>query len=138
METYQDGIAAIGDPTRRAIFELLAGGPAGGSPVGELAARLPVSRPAVSQHLRVLRAAGLVRDHPAGTRRLYRLDPEGVAAMRAYLDRFWDQALADFKTTVENPDNRENPGNPGNPVENSLENPLAQPAGAADTEENRP
>ena len=96
--TYQDGLAAIGDPTRRAIFELLAEGP---TPVGELAARLPVSRPAVSQHLRVLKAAGLVRDRAAGTRRLYQLEPAGVAAMRSYLDRFWDQALADFKTAAE-------------------------------------
>ena len=96
--TYQDGLAALGDPTRRAIFELLAEGP---TPVGELAARLPVSRPAVSQHLRVLKDAGLVRDRAAGTRRLYQLDPDGVGAMRAYLDRFWDQALADFKTAVE-------------------------------------
>jgi DNA-binding transcriptional ArsR family regulator len=96
--TYQDGLAALGDPTRRAIFELLAEGP---TPVGELAARLPVSRPAVSQHLRVLKDAGLVRDRAAGTRRLYQLDPDGVGAMRAYLDRFWDRALADFKTAAE-------------------------------------
>ena len=96
--TYQDGLAAIGDPTRRAIFELLAEGP---TPVGELAARLPVSRPAVSQHLRVLKAAGVVSDRAAGTRRLYQLEPDGVAAMRAYLDRFWDQALADFKAAAE-------------------------------------
>ncbi len=96
--TYQDGLAALGDPTRRAIFELLAEGP---TPVGALAARLPVSRPAVSQHLRVLKDAGLVRDRAAGTRRLYQLDPDGVGEVRAYLDRFWDQALADFKTAVE-------------------------------------
>jgi DNA-binding transcriptional ArsR family regulator len=96
--TYQDGLAAIGDPTRRAIFELLAEGP---TPVGELAARLPVSRPAVSQHLAVLKSAGLVSDRAVGTRRLYRLDPHGVAAMRSYLDRFWDQALADFKAAAE-------------------------------------
>jgi DNA-binding transcriptional ArsR family regulator len=98
VETYQDGIAAIGDPTRRAIFELLAKGP---TPVGELAARLPVSRPAVSQHLRVLKAAGLVHDRAVGTRRLYQLDPTGVAGMRAYLDRFWDSALTDFKAAAE-------------------------------------
>ena len=98
MVTYQDGLAAIGDPTRRAIFELLAEGP---TPVGELAARLPISRPAVSQHLAVLKSAGLVTDRAAGTRRLYRLDPDGVAAMRSYLDRFWDQALADFKAAAE-------------------------------------
>jgi DNA-binding transcriptional ArsR family regulator len=96
--TYRDGIAAIGDPTRRAIFELLSEGP---TPVGELAARLPISRPAVSQHLAVLKSAGLVSDRAVGTRRLYRLDPDGVAAMRAYLDRFWDQALADFKAVAE-------------------------------------
>jgi DNA-binding transcriptional ArsR family regulator len=96
--TYQDGLTAIGDPTRRAIFELLAEGP---TPVGELAARLPISRPAVSQHLAVLKSAGLVTDRAAGTRRLYRLDPAGVAAMRSYLDRFWDQALADFKAAAE-------------------------------------
>jgi DNA-binding transcriptional ArsR family regulator len=96
--TYQDGIAAIGDPTRRAIFELLAEGP---TPVGELAARLPVSRPAVSQHLKVLKDAGLVVDRPHGTRRLYALDPTGVAGMRAYLDRFWDRALADYTAAVE-------------------------------------
>jgi DNA-binding transcriptional ArsR family regulator len=100
VETYQDGLAAIGDPTRRAIFELLAEGP---TPVGELAARLPVSRPAVSQHLRVLKTAGLVRDHAAGTRRLYELDPSGVGAMRAYLDRFWDRALVDVKDHLEQP-----------------------------------
>jgi DNA-binding transcriptional ArsR family regulator len=96
--TYQDGLAALGDPTRRAIFELLAEGP---TPVGELAARLPVSRPAVSQHLAVLKTAGLVNDEAAGTRRLYRLDPQGVATVRAYLDRFWDRALTDFKSAAE-------------------------------------
>ncbi len=69
--------------------------------MGELADLLPVSRPAVSQHLRVLKDAGLVVDRPAGTRRLYRLNPEGVAAMRSYLDRFWDQALAAFAAAVE-------------------------------------
>jgi DNA-binding transcriptional ArsR family regulator len=89
VATYHDGIAAIGDPTRRALFELLAEGPA---PVGELASRLPVSRPAVSQHLAVLKACGLVTDRAAGTRRVYQLDPAGVAAMRRYLDRFRDPA----------------------------------------------
>jgi DNA-binding transcriptional ArsR family regulator len=102
--TYQDGLAALGDPTRRAIFELLAEGP---TPVGELAARLPVSRPAVSQHLRVLKEARLVRDRPVGTRRLYQLDPDGVAGIRAYLDRFWDQALADFKAAAEGSEKEE-------------------------------
>jgi len=102
--TYQDGLIALGDPTRRAIFELLSEGP---TPVGELAARLPVSRPAVSQHLKVLKDAGLVLDRPAGTRRVYQLDPDGVALLRSYLDRFWDRALADFKAFAE-ADNEEN------------------------------
>src|SRR4051795_3333812 len=97
--TYQiDAMRALGDPTRRAIFERLADGPL---PVGEIARGLPVSRPAVSQHLRVLKAAGLVVDQADGTRRLYRIDPDGVAALRAYLDRFWTQALAAFKTAAE-------------------------------------
>ncbi len=69
--------------------------------VGELASRLPVSRPAVSQHLKVLKEAGLVRDQPAGNRRIYHLDPTGVGTLRAYLDRFWNQALTAFKATVE-------------------------------------
>jgi DNA-binding transcriptional ArsR family regulator len=89
---------ALGDPTRRAIFERLADGPRA---VGELASELPVSRPAVSQHLKVLKAAGLVVDTRAGTRRLYRLDPDGVGAVRAYFDAFWNQALAAFKAAVE-------------------------------------
>ena len=93
-----NGFSALGDPTRRAIFERLAGGPRS---VGELAAELPVSRPAVSQHLKVLKAAGLVSDRAEGTRRLYRVDPGGVGAMRDYLDRFWDRALAAFKQAVE-------------------------------------
>ncbi len=99
-----NGFSALGDPTRRAIFERLAGGPRS---VGELAAELPVSRPAVSQHLKVLKAAGLVSDRAEGTRRLYRVDPGGVGAMRDYLDRFWDQALAAFKAAVEGPDGKE-------------------------------
>jgi DNA-binding transcriptional ArsR family regulator len=89
---------ALGDPTRRAIFERLARGPRA---VGELASELPVSRPAVSQHLKVLKDAGLVVDTAAGTRRLYRLDPDGVGAVRAYFDAFWNQALAAFKAAVE-------------------------------------
>jgi DNA-binding transcriptional ArsR family regulator len=89
---------ALGDPTRRAIFERLARGPRA---VGELASELPVSRPAVSQHLKVLKDAGLVVDSRAGTRRLYRLDPDGVGAVRAYFDAFWNQALAAFKAAVE-------------------------------------
>lgn len=89
---------ALGDPTRRAIFERLAQGP---TAVGELARELPVSRPAVSQHLKVLKQAGLVIDRPQGARRLYQLDPAGIAALRAYFDRFWNHALAAFKTAIE-------------------------------------
>jgi DNA-binding transcriptional ArsR family regulator len=99
VEAYQaDGWHALGDPTRRAIFERLAEGPRA---VGELAGELPVSRPAVSQHLRVLKDAGLVVDRPAGNRRIYRLNPEGVGALRAQLDRFWSKALAAYKQVVE-------------------------------------
>jgi DNA-binding transcriptional ArsR family regulator len=99
--TYQtEGWAALGDPTRRAIFERLADRP---HAVGELAGELPVSRPAVSQHLKVLKAAGLVLDRPAGTRRIYQLDPDGVRALRTYLDQFWNQALAAYKEAVEQP-----------------------------------
>ena len=99
MQTYRtEGWAALADPTRRAIFERLAARPRA---VGELAGELPVSRPAVSQHLKVLKHARLVTDRLAGTRRIYQLDPDGLAAMRAYLDHFWDQALAGFKTAVE-------------------------------------
>jgi DNA-binding transcriptional ArsR family regulator len=88
-----DAFGALGDPTRRAIFERLAEQPAA---VGELAATLPVSRPAVSQHLRVLKEAGLVTETPDGTRRIYRLDPRGIAAMRDWLDQHWTTALDAF------------------------------------------
>jgi DNA-binding transcriptional ArsR family regulator len=91
---------ALGDPTRRAIFERLAERPRA---VGELARDLPVSRPAVSQHLKVLKEAGLVVDRPVGNRRVYQLDPDGVGALRAYLDRFWTPSLAAFKRAVEQP-----------------------------------
>jgi DNA-binding transcriptional ArsR family regulator len=91
---------ALGDPTRRAIFERLAKGP---TAVGEIASELPVSRPAVSQHLKVLKAAGLVTDRAEGTRRLYQLDPRGIGDLRAYFDAFWLHALAAFKDAVENP-----------------------------------
>ena len=101
MTTYQaDGWTALGDPTRRAIFERLAEHPRA---VGELAGDLPVSRPAVSQHLKVLKAAGLVVDRPAGNRRIYQVDPDGVAALRAQLDRFWTDALAAYKAAAEQP-----------------------------------
>jgi DNA-binding transcriptional ArsR family regulator len=89
---------ALGDGTRRAIVERLAHGPLA---VGELARDLPVSRPAVSQHLKVLKSAGLVRDRAAGTRRVYQLDPAGLDALRADLDRFWTQALASYAQTID-------------------------------------
>jgi DNA-binding transcriptional ArsR family regulator len=103
VTTYQNGFSALADPTRRAIFERLARRP---RPVGELAEGLPVSRPAVSQHLRVLREAGLVRDQKVGSRRLYRVDPDAVAGMRAYLDRFWGDALAAFENAARAEENR--------------------------------
>jgi DNA-binding transcriptional ArsR family regulator len=95
---------ALGDPTRREIFERLADRP---QAVGELAGELPVSRPAVSQHLRVLKEAGLVTDRPAGSRRIYQVDPTGVAALRAYLDGFWNRSLASFKAAAERKDKEE-------------------------------
>jgi DNA-binding transcriptional ArsR family regulator/uncharacterized protein YndB with AHSA1/START domain len=99
VQTYQaSGWAALGDPTRRAIFERLADRPRA---VGELARELPVSRPAVSQHLKVLKDARLVTDRRDGNRRIYQLDPGGIAAMRADLDRFWSKALAGYKALVE-------------------------------------
>ncbi len=91
-------LGALGDPTRRAIFERLGRGPAA---VGALAGGLPVSRPAVSQHLRVLKAAGLVIDTAEGTRRIYRLDPRGIGAMRDWLDAYWAAGLAAFEDYVE-------------------------------------
>jgi DNA-binding transcriptional ArsR family regulator len=99
VSAYQlDGLAALGDPTRRSIFEHLAEGP---SSVGDLAAKLPVTRPAVSQHLKVLKEADLVIDRAVGNRRVYQINPDGVGDLRAYLDRFWNQALLGFKGTVE-------------------------------------
>ena len=99
MQTYRaKGWTALGDPTRRAIFERLADRP---SAVGELARELPVSRPAVSQHLKVLKDARLVVDRRAGNRRIYRLDPDGVGALRADLEQFWSKALATYKAVVE-------------------------------------
>src|SRR4051794_32777268 len=100
-----DGLAALGDPTRRTIFELVAERPRA---VVELAREMPVSRPAVSQHLRVLKDAGLVIDRAAGNRRIYTADPDGLAELRAYLDRFWSTALESFKAIVEQP-TEENP-----------------------------
>lgn len=93
-----DGWTALADPTRRLIFELVATRPRA---VGELAEHVPVTRPAVSQHLKVLKAADLVLDHAEGTRRIYRVNPEGLRALRSQLDRFWTQALTNFKDIVE-------------------------------------
>lgn len=98
MEAYARAVSALGDSTRRAIFERLRDGP---KAVGELARGLPVSRPAVSQHLRVLKEAGLVADEPAGARRLYRIDPGGLATLRDYVDSFWAVALAEFAAEAE-------------------------------------
>lgn len=99
---YQEATArvldALGDPTRRAVLEMLRGG---AQPVGEIASHLPVSRPAVSQHLRVLKEAGLVRDRRDGTRRLYSVDTRGLSALRAYLESYWETALAAFKDAAD-------------------------------------
>jgi DNA-binding transcriptional ArsR family regulator len=100
--TYEtDACAALGDRTRRTIFTRLSRRPCA---VGELARELPVSRPAVSQHLKVLKDAGLVTDRPDGNRRIYQVDPDGLQALRADLDQFWNSALAGFKETVEQHD----------------------------------
>jgi DNA-binding transcriptional ArsR family regulator len=95
---------ALGDPTRRAVFERLRSGPRS---VGELASGLPVSRPAVSQHLRVLKGAGLVTDEQQGTRRLYRIERDGLEELRAWFDSFWDTALAEFKAAAEREEEQE-------------------------------
>ena len=101
-----EALGALGDPTRRAIFERLAARP---SAVGDLAVGLPVSRPAVSQHLRVLKEAGLVSETPEGTRRIYRLDPRGIAAMRDWLDAHWTGALDAFKDFADEHSDEETP-----------------------------
>jgi DNA-binding transcriptional ArsR family regulator len=90
--------AALADPTRRRVLERLAAGPRA---VGDIADGLPVSRPAVSQHLKVLKEAGLVSDRQEGARRIYAIDPQGLGVMRAWLDRFWDAAMAAFAAEVE-------------------------------------
>jgi DNA-binding transcriptional ArsR family regulator len=95
---YDTALAALADPTRRQVFERLRGGP---KPVGVVAKGLPVSRPAVSQHLKVLKDAGLVRDQVEGTRRLYSIDPNGLGAIRRWLDEFWNGALENFRAEVE-------------------------------------
>ena len=112
MITYADDpplraaavLVALSDPTRRQVFERVATRP---QSVGELADAMPVSRPAVSQHLKVLKEAGLVSDRADGNRRIYRMDPAGLKDLRAYLDHFWNQALAAFKTAVEQPPEEE-------------------------------
>jgi DNA-binding transcriptional ArsR family regulator len=95
---YGEALAALADPTRRRVFERLRRGP---KSVGALARGLPVSRPAVSQHLKALKEAGLVDDRAEGTRRVYFIDPHGLAALRRWLDQFWDEALAAFQMEVE-------------------------------------
>jgi len=95
---YRNALEALADPTRRRVFERLRAGP---SPVGRLAAGLPVSRPAVSQHLKVLKEAGLVNEEQDGARRIYRIDPKGLGTLRAWLDQFWDTALDAFKAEAE-------------------------------------
>jgi DNA-binding transcriptional ArsR family regulator len=98
MANASRALAALADPTRRAIFERLSERP---QAVGDLADGLPVSRPAVSQHLKVLKEAGLVDDRPDGTRRIYRVDPRGLGPIRAWLDEFWDRALTAFAAEVD-------------------------------------
>src|SRR5829696_1382200 len=98
MTHRADGLTALADPTRRAIFERLAKRP---QAVGELALDLPVGRPAVSQHLKILKDAGLVTARPVGTRRIYQLDPDGLAELRAYFEQFWGRALVAYKDAVE-------------------------------------
>ena len=101
---YRSAFPALADPTRRKIFERLRRGPRA---VGELAKGLPVSRPAVSQHLKVLKEAGLVDDTAEGTRRIYFIDPKGLASLRRWLDQFWDEALEAFRAEAEKPEKDE-------------------------------
>jgi DNA-binding transcriptional ArsR family regulator len=95
---YDKALSALADPTRRRVFERLKSGP---KAVGSIARGMPVSRPAVSQHLKALKEAGLVADRPEGTRRVYFIDPHGLGALRKWLDQFWDDALAAFQAEVE-------------------------------------
>ena len=101
---YESALIALSDPTRRAVFERLRGGPAS---VGEIAAGMPVSRPAVSQHLKVLKEAGLVSDRAEGTRRVYQIDTGGLTELRDWLSEFWDASLEAFKREVERPQSAE-------------------------------
>jgi DNA-binding transcriptional ArsR family regulator len=103
---YQTALVALADPTRRRVFERLR---AGSRSVGQIAQGLPVSRPAVSQHLKVLKEAGLVTDRAEGTRRVYSIDPHGLAAVRRYFDQFWENALEAFAAEVE-ADDENHPG----------------------------
>jgi DNA-binding transcriptional ArsR family regulator len=96
--SHDRAFEALGDPTRRRVFELLSRGPLA---VGELAEQMPVSRPAVSQHLRVLKEAGLVVERPEGARRLYSVQPDGLAELRAYMDRMWGDVLDGFKQAAD-------------------------------------
>jgi DNA-binding transcriptional ArsR family regulator len=98
---YGNALQCLSDPTRREVFERLRCGP---QSVGELARGLPVSRPAVSQHLKALKEAGLVNDEPDGARRIYHIDPQGLGELRRWLDQFWDGALAAFKSEIEKPE----------------------------------
>ena len=95
---YGNALQCLSDPTRRAVFERLRSGP---KCVGELARGLPVSRPAVSQHLKALKEAGLVKDEPEGARRIYHIDPDGLGELRRWLDQFWDGALEAFKKHID-------------------------------------
>ena len=95
---YEKALSALADPTRRRVYERLKSGP---KAVGAIARGMPVSRPAVSQHLKALKEAGLVADRPEGTRRVYFIDPKGLGALRKWLDQFWDEALAAFQAEVE-------------------------------------
>jgi DNA-binding transcriptional ArsR family regulator len=104
MTNHAAVLTALADPTRRAIFERLSRSP---SAVGELARELPVSRPAVSQHLKVLKSAGLVTNQAAGTRRVYSVDSAGVAGIRDYFEQFWQQSLASFRTAASQPTQEE-------------------------------
>ena len=104
MTNHSMVLTALADPTRRAVFERLARSP---SAVGDLARELPVSRPAVSQHLKVLKSAGLVTDYAVGTRRVYSVDPGGVAVIRDYFEQFWQQSLARFRAAASQPTQEE-------------------------------